>query len=66
MSNGNNLIDYDSPRNVLRLLMEARLKPLQRHRFQPTGFADLGAASSRETTTSPGRRQPRSGCVKRG
>lgn len=27
-----------------RLLMEARLKPLQGHRFQPTGFADLGPA----------------------
>ncbi len=27
-----------------RLLMEARLKPLQGERFQPTGFADLGAA----------------------
>jgi len=30
----------DSP----RLLMEARLKPLQGQRFQPTGFADLGPA----------------------
>lgn len=30
----------DSP----RLLMEARLKPLQGDRFQPTGFADLGPA----------------------
>lgn len=27
-----------------RLLMEARLKPLQGERFQPTGFADLGPA----------------------
>lgn len=27
-----------------RLLMEARLKPLQGHRFQPTGFPDLGPA----------------------
>src|SRR5213078_376412 len=27
-----------------RLLMEARLKPLQGDRFQPTGFADLGPA----------------------
>lgn len=30
----------DSP----RILLEARLKPLQGHRFQPTGFADLGPA----------------------
>src|SRR5207244_3832503 len=27
-----------------RLLMKARLKPLQGERFQPTGFADLGPA----------------------
>ena len=27
-----------------RLLMEARLRPLQGDRFQPTGFADLGPA----------------------
>ena len=27
-----------------RLLMEARLKPIQGERFQPTGFADLGPA----------------------
>ncbi|HER34005.1 MAG TPA: type I-U CRISPR-associated protein Cas7, partial [Halothiobacillaceae bacterium] len=27
-----------------RLLIEAKLKPLQGHRFQPTGFADLGPA----------------------
>jgi len=27
-----------------RLLMEARLNPLQGDRFQPTGFADLGPA----------------------
>ena len=27
-----------------RLLMEAELKPVQGARFQPTGFADLGAA----------------------
>jgi CRISPR-associated protein Csb1 len=27
-----------------RLLLEADLRPLQGHRFQPTGFADLGAA----------------------
>lgn len=44
MSNGNNLIDYDALKNAPRLLMEAKLKPLQGHRFQPTGFADLGPA----------------------
>lgn len=37
-------IDYDKLKDVPRLLMEARLKPLQGHRFQPTGFADLGPA----------------------
>jgi CRISPR-associated protein Csb1 len=30
--------------NTPRLLMEAKLKPRQGHRFQPTGFADLGPA----------------------
>ncbi len=30
--------------NVPRLLLEAELKPVQGDRFQPTGFADLGAA----------------------
>ena len=30
--------------NVPRLLMEADLEPAVGHRFQPTGFADLGAA----------------------
>lgn len=34
-------------KNVPRLLMEARLKPLQGDRFQPTGFADLGPARFR-------------------
>lgn len=28
-----------------RVLIEARLKPLQGHRFQPTGFPNLGAAT---------------------
>lgn len=37
-------IDYDKLKRVPRLLMEAKLKPLQGHRFQPTGFADLGPA----------------------
>jgi len=37
-------IDYAKLKDVPRLLVEARLKPLQGHRFQPTGFADLGPA----------------------
>jgi CRISPR-associated protein Csb1 len=37
-------IDYTKPQNEPRLLMEAELKPLQGHRFQPTGFPDLGPA----------------------
>ncbi len=44
MSDGNNAIDYAVLSNTPRLLMEAKLKPLQGHRFQPTGFADLGPA----------------------
>jgi CRISPR-associated protein Csb1 len=39
-----NGINYDVLREAPRLLMEAQLKPLQGHRFQPTGFADLGPA----------------------
>jgi CRISPR-associated protein Csb1 len=38
------MIDYTKLQNAPRLLMEAELKPLQGERFQPTGFADLGAA----------------------
>lgn len=37
-------IDYRALDQAPRLLMEAKLKPLQGHRFQPTGFADLGPA----------------------
>lgn len=37
-------IDYNTLAVEPRLLMEAKLKPLQGHRFQPTGFADLGPA----------------------
>lgn len=40
-------IDYAVLQNNPRLLMEARLRPLQGDRFQPTGFADLGAARYR-------------------
>ncbi|MFQ5743982.1 MAG: type I-U CRISPR-associated RAMP protein Csb1/Cas7u [Acidobacteriota bacterium] len=35
---------YDKLDNAPRLLMEAKLRPLQGQRFQPTGFADLGPA----------------------
>jgi CRISPR-associated protein Csb1 len=37
-------IDYTALQDSPRLLMEAGLRPLQGDRFQPTGFADLGAA----------------------
>ena len=37
-------IDYSILQSAPRLLIEAELKPLQGSRFQPTGFADLGAA----------------------
>lgn len=35
---------FDALKDQPRLLMEARLRPLQGQRFQPTGFADLGPA----------------------
>ncbi len=37
-------IDYSKLANAPRLLMQVDLKPLQGHRFQPTGFPDLGPA----------------------
>ncbi len=37
-------IDYKTLLDTSRLLIEAELRPLQGDRFQPTGFADLGAA----------------------
>ena len=37
-------IDREKLKDAPRLLLEAKLKPLQGSRFQPTGFADLGAA----------------------
>lgn len=37
-------IDYDKLENAPRLLLEAELQPRLGHRFQPTGFADLGPA----------------------
>ena len=38
-------IDWQQLEGQPRLLTEARLKPLQGMRFQPTGFPDLGAAA---------------------
>jgi len=38
------VIGYEKLNGAPRLLMEAKLKPLQGHRFQPTGFAHLGPA----------------------
>lgn len=44
-------VDFFSPlQDAPRLLLEAGLKPAQGERFQPTGFADLGAAQY----TTPG------------
>lgn len=37
-------MNYDKLENENRLLIEARLKPIQGTRFQPTGFPNLGAA----------------------
>lgn len=44
MTSATDTIDYEKLKDASRLLMEASLKPLQGSRFQPTGFADLGAA----------------------
>jgi len=44
MAERNGTIDYDALAQAPRLLMECELTPLQGHRFQPTGFADLGPA----------------------
>ena len=38
-------LDLTSLDTAPRLLIEARLKPVQGHRFQPTGFPNLGAAT---------------------
>ncbi len=40
---------FESLKGVKRLLMEAELAPVQGERFQPTGFADLGAATYQTT-----------------
>lgn len=37
-------MNYAALGEAPRVLLETRLKPLQGHRFQPTGFADLGPA----------------------
>jgi len=37
-------LDFSALKDSPRLLIEARLKPLQGTRFQPTGFPNLGAA----------------------
>jgi CRISPR-associated protein Csb1 len=37
-------LDFSALKDSPRLLIEARLKPLQGARFQPTGFPNLGAA----------------------
>lgn len=38
-------LDFSQLAHTPRLLMEARLKPLQGTRFQPTGFPNLGPAT---------------------
>ena len=38
-------LDFSELASAPRLLLEARLKPIQGDRFQPTGFPDLGAAT---------------------
>jgi CRISPR-associated protein Csb1 len=43
----------DIPETAPRLLIEVPLKPVQGDRFQPTGFADLGAASYRLPDGTP-------------
>jgi CRISPR-associated protein Csb1 len=39
------LLDFSALNKAQRLLIEAKLKPLQGTRFQPTGFPNLGAAT---------------------
>lgn len=38
------MINYEMLEQSNRLLFQARLRPVQSDRFQPTGFADIGAA----------------------
>lgn len=44
MAEANGPNNYAALAQAPRLLMQCELKPLQGHRFQPTGFADLGPA----------------------
>jgi CRISPR-associated protein Csb1 len=37
-------INYSALQKAPRLLAQVKLRPVQGHRFQPTGFSDLGAA----------------------
>ncbi len=43
-SKGRKMIDYELFQQTSKLLFEAALRPVQGDRFQPTGFADIGAA----------------------
>ena len=38
-------MNLDKLKDQPRLLLQAKLKPVQGSRFQPTGFPDLGAAT---------------------
>ena len=38
-------LDFSSLAGAPRLLIEAKLRPVQGDRFQPTGFPNLGAAT---------------------
>src|SRR6266852_5270698 len=38
---------FEQLKNAARLLLEQELRPIPGDRFQPTGFADLGAADYR-------------------
>ena len=38
------MMNFDNLKNTPRLLIEARLQPVQGTRFQPTGFPEIGAA----------------------
>lgn len=44
---------YSALANQPRLLVEAELQPIQGHRFQPTGFPDLGAATFKGPDGTP-------------
>ncbi|MCA9173792.1 MAG: type I-U CRISPR-associated protein Cas7 [Planctomycetales bacterium] len=45
-------LDLSSLDNETRILLEVPLKPIQGHRFQPTGFPDLGAATYQAGNTA--------------